>query len=331
MNLSVIIPTWNGLQHLPTCLDALRAQVRSGDRIIVVDNGSRDGTSAWLRTHAPDVHTIRLTVNRGFAGGTNAGIRASATPLVLLCNDDAFVAPGCLAALRNAFHQQPDLGAASGVLVFAHRPDLVASAGIRVSGDGLARDLWALQPVATLPNAPQEIFGASGGLALIRRSMLDDVGLFEESFFSYLEDADLAWRARLRGWGCVVVPDARARHVYSATAGQGSPLKQRLLARNRVRLLVRCLPLPLLVRWLPAMLGYDALAIGYGLTRGQPAIAAGRLEAWIELGALWQQRQMIQRRRRTSVAALARWVERPALPWAITSAARSLDEVLETR
>ena len=84
--------------------------------------------------------------------------------------------------------------------------------------------------------------GPSGGAALYRRALLEDVGLLEPGFFNYLEDVDLAWRALLRGWRSVVVPQARARHIYSATAGQGSPFKQRLLGRNRLRMILRCMP-----------------------------------------------------------------------------------------
>lgn len=326
--LSAIIPTWNGLRHLPACLGALRPQLRPGDEIIVVENGSSDGSGAWVRTQAPDVRLITLPVNRGFAGGTNAGLRAAQNDLLLLCNDDAFVEPGCIEALRKALDAHPRAGAAAGVLLFNHRPDLVASAGIRVQRDGLALDLWALRPTSALPSEPVAIFGASGGLALLRRAMLDDVGLFEERFFAYLEDADLAWRAQLRGWECVVAPTARARHVYSATGGQGSPLKQRLLARNRVRVLVRCLPNALLLRCLPSILLYDALAIAYAAATRQPAIAAGRLAAISEWGELLCQRRAMQSRRTAPIAHLARWLERPQSPWEIRREERALEAVL---
>lgn len=313
-SLSVIIPTWNGLRHLPDCLLALRPQLHPGDEIIVVDNGSRDGSGEWVRQHAPDVRVLTLPINRGFAGGTNAGLRAARGDLLLLCNDDAFVEPGCVDALRAALGTHPHVGAASGVLLFNHRPDVIASAGIRVTGDGLGLDLWALRSVTALPSEPIPIFGVTGGLALLRRTLLDDIGLFEEGFFAYLEDVDLAWRARLRGWDSIVVPIARARHVYSATGGEGSPLKQRLLARNRVRVVVRCLPGPLLACCLPAILCYDALAMAYAAYTHQPAIAAGRLAALSELGALLRQRHAIQHRRTTPVAELARWLEWPRLP-----------------
>ena len=330
-----IIPTWNGLRHLPACLEALRPQLAPDDAIIVVDNGSRDGTGAWLRERAPDVNAITLPVNRGFAGGTNAGLRAALTEggpcWLLLVNDDAFVAPGCVAALADALCAHPHAGAAAGVLAFDHRPDLVASAGIRVARDGVARDLHALRSMNELPALALEVFGASGGLALLRRELLDDIGLFEEGFFSYLEDADLAWRARLRGWACMLAPGARARHVYSATGGQGSPLKGRLLARNRLRVLVRCLPATLLRECLPQIVIYDILALLHAARSRQPAIAAGRLMALGELPALIEQRRAILGRRTAPVARLAAWLEPAPSPLAVLREGRALDAVLRER
>jgi GT2 family glycosyltransferase len=324
---SVVIPTWNALRYLPACLTALRAQLGADDEIILVDNGSRDHAAAWARQHARDVHLLELPTNRGFAGGTNAGLRAARHNLLLLCNDDALVEPGCVDALWSALNTAPDVGIAAGVLTFSRHPHMVASAGIAMQRDGVARDLWLAQPVAALPAAACDIFGASGGLALLRRDMLDDIGLFEEGFFSYLEDADLAWRARLRSWRCVLAPNARARHVISAS---GSHLKQRLLARNRLRVIIRCLPAPLLLECLPLIVRYDALALTYALLRQQPAIAAGRLDVFHELPALLAQRRAIQSRRTTSSQELARWLEPAPSPLAALRLQRTLQTLIRT-
>ncbi len=306
--ISAIVPTWNARRYLPACIAALRAELRlhDGDEIVLVDNGSRDDAAAWARAHAPDVSLLLLPHNRGFAGGTNAGIRAARGDLLLLCNDDAMLEPGSVAALWRALDTAPQVGAAAGVLTVSRRPHLVASAGIEVLRDGVAIDREIGAAVDTLPAAPLEVFGASGGLALLRRALLDDIGLFAESFFCYLEDVDLAWRARLRGWRTLLAPAARARHVYSAS---GSGFKQRLLARNRLRVLLRCLPTPLLLDCLPSIVRYDVLALAYSLLRRQPAMAAGRMQALAELPALLRQRHALQARRTASLASLARWLE----------------------
>lgn len=329
--LSVIIPTWNGLQHLPTCLEAVLPQLPPAAEIVLVDNGSHDGTAAWVRAHHPDIRLLALPHNLGFAGGVNAGLRAAGGELLLLLNDDAFVEPGCVAGLLHTMQRNPTCGAVGGVLTFAHRPELAACAGIRVRRDLVALDLWSGRAVAELPHTPQPIFGVSGGLALLRRAMLDDVGLFDPEFFAYLEDADLAWRARLRGWEALVEPAARARHIYSATGGQGSPFKQRLLARNRIRVLLRCVPSELLLPLLPGVLAYDLAALAYGSLSGQWGIVRGRLETSRLWRELLQQRRAIQARNRTPAAELARWLEPTPPPWETWHAQRRLAQILAQR
>ncbi|MFV9506207.1 MAG: glycosyltransferase family 2 protein [Oscillochloridaceae bacterium umkhey_bin13] len=322
--ISAVIPTWNALRFLPACLAALQAQLAPTDEIVLVDNASRDQAGAWARQHAPQVRVLTLPTNLGFAGGTAAGIAAARGELLLLINDDALAEPGCVAALWQALAATPTAGMAAGVLTFSRRPSIVASAGIVFQRDGVATDLHLGASLTALPAAPEPIFGASGGLVLLRRSLINEVGNLEPSFFSYLEDADLAWRAQLQGWGCVLAPQARARHVYSASAGQGSPFKQRLLGRNRLRVIVRCLPTPLLRECLPQIMAYDLLALGYAVLRRQPAIIAGRLTALAELPQLQAQRRIIQARRTAPLAALAAWLAPAPPPWQALRVARRL-------
>jgi GT2 family glycosyltransferase len=329
--LSVVIPTWNGLRHLPACLDALAPQLPEGAELLVVDNGSRDGTAAWVRAHHPGARLLRLPSNLGFAGGVNTGLRAARGDLILLFNDDAFAEPGMVEALLAAAGSNPQAGAVAGVLTFAHRPDLVASAAIRARRDGVALDGWAGQSVMELPALARPVMGASGGLALLRRALLDDLGLLEGRFFNYLEDVDLAWRALLRGWETLLAPAARARHIYSATGGQGSPFKQRLLGRNRIAAIVRCFPAQLLAACLPSILAYDALAIAYAAATRQGAMVTGRLDAWRGRADLLAQRAQIQRRRTAPVDALGRWLAPPPWPWQTLADQRRLDAILAAR
>jgi GT2 family glycosyltransferase len=307
MSVSVIVVTWNGLHVLQNCIAALDQQTL-GHELIVVDNGSQDGTCAWLAMHAAHARAVALPVNLGFAGGSNAGLRVASGEYLVLLNNDTLAAPDFLETLIAPLLDNDQVAAVAGVLTFAHQPEVIASAGIAPSRDGLHRDLLALRSVATLPDQPVEIFGASGGAVCYRRTALDDVGLFDEGYFNYLEDADLAWRLQLREWRCLLAPTTRARHIYSATSIQGSPFKQRLLARNRVRVIVRCLPWALLRTHWPAMMRYDILAIAYGMLRRQPAIMTGRLAALRELPALLQARRGLQARRSAPDEMLERWL-----------------------
>jgi GT2 family glycosyltransferase len=331
IELSIVIVSWNGMRQLPQCLAALQPQLSPDTELVLVDNGSRDGMPAWARAAYPNARLIALPENLGFAGGVNVGLRAARGNLLLLLNDDAFVEPDFVTALLDPFRRRPDLGAASAVLLFDHRPELVASAGIRMRRDGLALDRWTGRGAADLPAGPQPIFGPSGGAAIYRQALLADIGLMEASFFNYLEDADLAWRAQLRGWRSVVVPSARARHVYSATSGQGSAFKQRLLGRNRLRTIIRCMPAPVLRRCLPAILGYDILAMIYGVLTRRTEVLGGRLAALRELPVLLQQRRAIQARTTVSTDAIFDWLEPAASPWATLREQQRLDAILRER
>ncbi|MDP9315016.1 MAG: glycosyltransferase family 2 protein [Chloroflexota bacterium] len=327
MRTSVIVVTWNGLHVLRDCVAALAEQTLPHE-LIVVDNGSHDGTRPWLDQHAPHAKCIRLAYNLGFAGGNNVGLRAALGDQLVLLNNDTIAAPNFLERLVAPLADDEQIGSVAGVLTFAHQPETVASAGIVVGQDAVHRDLRALTPVAALPAQPIEIFGASGGAVCFRRAALDDVGLFDERYFNYLEDADLAWRLRLRGWRCVLAPDAHVRHIYSATAGQGSPFKQRLLARNRLRLIVRCIPYAVLRRHWLAILRYDLLAVCYALLRRQPAIIGGRTAVIRELPDLIGARRRMHKRKRVPGAELEQWLVPPVSVREMLAEQRALAAVL---
>lgn len=327
MNVSVIVVTWNGLHVLKDCVAAL-AQQTLAHELIVVDNGSHDGTREWLVEHAPQAKLIALPSNLGFAGGNNAGMRAATGDCLVLINNDTIAPPDLLEQLVAPLTNDRGIGSVAGVLTFAHQPETIASAGIVVSSDGLHRDLWAFQPIASLPTQPIEIFGASGGAVCYRRAALDDAGLFDENYFNYLEDADLAWRLRLRGWRCVLAPAARVRHIYSATSGQGSPFKQRLLARNRLRVILRCVPFKLLRKHWWSIVRYDLLALGYGVVRLQPAVIMGRLHALRQIPQLIQERRAIQKRREMPSDSLERWMEAPVSIREMLDEQRTLTTIL---
>ena len=314
--ISIVIVNWNGRHLLARCLAYLEVAIAATDQVIVVDNGSHDGSVAWLHAEFPWVEVIALPANRGFAGGNNAALADCRHDWILLINNDAFVAPDAIMQLRQvAATCPPTTGAIAATLLFDHAPDLVASSGIVLRSDGVAIDRDMTRPIADIPTNPQAIAGASGGAVLLRRAMIDDIGFFADDFFNYLEDVDLAWRALLRGWQSIHLPTAHIRHVYSATSGQGSPFKQRLLGRNRWRTLIRCLPNELWWRCLPAIISYDiAASIALALS-GQWAGIAGRLSILADLPTLLTQRHMIQSRRTAPSAALTAWLLPAPWPW----------------
>lgn len=330
MNISVVVVTWNGMHLLRPCLDALAEQTVPYE-LVVVDNGSDDRTVPWIKRHHPAARLVTLHANLGFAGGNNAGLRAARGDLLVLLNNDTAPPPTFLAEITCPFAQSASVGAVAGVLTFAHRPELVASAGIVVGRDGVHRDARALTRVADLPIASEEIFGASGGAVCFQRAALADVGLFEDRFFNYLEDADLAWRLRLRDWSCWLAPRAVLPHIYSATSGHNSPAKQRRLALNRWRVIIRCFPGALLWSNALPILRYDLLATLYGLATGNSPILSGRLQALRELAQLRRERKRILRFRTAEVHSLKRWIEPAPSARAVLREARRLDQVLRDR
>lgn len=310
---SVVIVTYDGWPHLRSCLSALRDQRRCPDEILVVDNGSRDGTVDALAREFPEVAVIEAGRNLGFAAGNNLGIRRAHGDVVVLLNNDVTPDPAFIDAVLEPLAADSAIGAVAASLVFSAAPDVVASAGIRVFANGVALDRGLGEDLTALPSGAA-VFGASAGAAAYRRGALEDVGLFAEPFFMYLEDVDLAWRLRLRGWSAVHAGDAVARHAYSASSVEGSPLKRRLLARNRIWTLARCLPRPLLVRNLPRIAAYDAAAFGYALIHGDRASLLGRVEGVAGVPGRMQERRSIQSRVSVSMASLAGWLEPPPGP-----------------
>ena len=298
--MSVVIPTWNGLAYLRDCLMALAEQHQAPAEIVIVDNGSTDGTVAYLQTYAPSARLVVNDRNLGFARASNQGILAARGDLIVMLNNDTMPAPGCLAALTAALEGQPRVGACAATQVFAHAPEVVNSAGLTVGQDLVALDGHLGQAVADLPTAPWPVFGVSAGAAIYRRAALDDVGLFDERFFAYLEDVDLAWRLRLRGWQALATPDALVRHVYSATAGGDSSFKRYHLARNRVWLLLKNVPARLWRRQAVAVLWYDSVALLAALAKRDRAWLLGRREGLRQAPRLWGERRSIQERALTT-------------------------------
>ena len=330
--ISIIIVNWNGLHLLERCLLHLWPTLASDDQVIVVDNGSHDGSVAWLRAAYPQVDVVILPENRGFAGGNNAALPLCRHQWILLINNDAFVAPDTLFVLKEASQEvSATVGALAATLVFDHAPELVASSGIVLRRDGVAIDRDMARPLADIRPQLGPIAGASGGAVLLRRQMIEDIGFFADDFFNYLEDVDLAWRALLRGWQSMHVPGAVIRHVYSATSGQGSPFKQRLLGLNRWRTLLRCLPSRLWWRYWPQIIGYDIVVCLVLLWRRQWAGIWGRIQVIQHWSTLRQQRRVIQSRVTVSVDAIDAVLTPAPWPWQEYRELQRLQSIMHQR
>ncbi len=260
--ISVVIVAFRQREPLIIALQsavAAAARVPGGAEVIVVDNG---GLGDLVRRSAPDARLIEPGANIGFAGAVNRAIAVARGRWVALLNDDARLHEDALAVALRAGERDPRIGSVAGQVRFEAAPDVVNSAGIAVDSLGVAVERFAGRPVAEAADGG-DVFGATGCFALYRSVMLDRLGGFDERFFAYLEDVDLAWRAAAAGWTAVYEPAAVALHRGSASSGEGSSFKYRLVGRNRVWLLARNATGAQLRRALPGVLLYDGAYIAY--------------------------------------------------------------------
>ena len=288
---TVVIPSWNGRHLLCPCLQAVKRQSFTDYEVVVVDNGSIDGTASWLEKECPWVRVIRTSKNIGFAAAVNLGISESHSRYVATLNNDTEVAPGWLAALVEVAENDHQVGMCASTMLFADRPQMINSAGISVDRVGIAWDRLGGAEFDNEESKLMEVFGACAGAALYRRAMLDSIGCFDVDFFAYLEDVDLAWRARAAGWDCVYVPQARVLHRHSATGGEGSPFKSFHLGRNKVWLIVKNYPFRELYGYVPLILIYDLAAVTYALLARLDVYALlGRLAGLAGAIGMWRKR-----------------------------------------
>ena len=183
---SVIIPNWNGLTLLRPCLDSLKVQTLTNHEVIVVDNGSTDGSIDALKSEYPEVRVLALSVNKGYSGGCNTGIRAARADIVVVLNNDVEVDPGWLQALVDALERHPEAGAAASRMMIHSQRDTLNSAGDLYRADGTpdSRGVW--ETYGPPYDREEMVFGACGGAAAFRADMLREIGDFEECFFMYL-------------------------------------------------------------------------------------------------------------------------------------------------
>ncbi|HEY3288539.1 MAG TPA: glycosyltransferase family 2 protein [Anaerolineae bacterium] len=262
---SVIVINWNGRRYLEDCLTALRAQTYPKREVILVDNGSTDGSIEYVTAAFPETRIVRCEQNIGFAAANNLGFAAARGAYIATLNNDTRADPTWLADLVQAMQTKADIGMCASKMVLWSDPTIIDSAGIAFSWSGVAWDRYGGMPDEASESTPVDIFGPCAGAALYKRELIERLGGYEGRFFIYLEDVDLAWRAQVAGWRCLYVPTARVIHVHSGTTVEGSSSKNFNLGRNKVWLLYRNLPRK--PGWLALVALYDLMAIAFSIYR----------------------------------------------------------------
>lgn len=269
-SVSAVTITWNSAAEIAGLLKSLAADAAVTE-IIVVDNGSSDGTPDIVKSHCPAARLIENADNRGFAAAANQGIRAATGEFILLVNPDVSFAPGFVGKLLSAA-ESTSTGAVAPKLVRPDSAGLIDSAGLVMHRNRKALDRGREERDMGQYDAACRVFGPCGACALLRRSMLDDVAVngevFDETFFSYKEDVDLAWRMNLMGWETLYVPDAVAEHGRGwKEAGRSSVPKfiRRHSHKNRYLTMIKDDDPVNVLMHLPWLLWYELKLMTYAL------------------------------------------------------------------
>ena len=309
-DVSVVIVTWNGRRHLDACLRAVAGQRGVASETIVVDNASTDGTVGFLQEHFPWVRIVAMGENRGFAGGTNAGVKVARGRLVALLNNDTVPEPDWLAALCRGIDEPSGFALTTSRIVYMHDPTIIDSAGdgLLTWGGAFKRCHGCLVDAAAVS---EEVFGICGAASLMPKAVFDEIGGFDEDFFASHEDVDLSYRARLLGYRCRYVADAIVRHHGSATLGTISALAVFHSQRNLEWLYLKNTPATLLIRTFPGHLLYNAVAAGHFARLGLlGTFIRAKMAACAGLPRALRRRAEIQRARRVGAKAIRPHLDR---------------------
>jgi GT2 family glycosyltransferase len=316
--ISVIVLNFNGKHHLEKCISALAAQTYGDFEVIVVDNASSDGSVDYLEAQFPWVVIVKNEKNLGFAAGINSGIKHAQGDYILTLNNDTYADKHFLERIIEPMHSYADVGMCACKMLFLD--GRINSTGICLSRSAAAWDRGMLEPDTGQYNTQEEVFGPCAGAALYRKEMLDEIGLFDEDFFLYLEDVDLAFRGRLAGWRCIYVPQAKVYHYHGGTTGFGSDLSVYYGNRNVIWYAIKDFPRGLLITSLPFILARNLAVIPYYALHGK-----GRIILKSKLDALMGAPKMLGKRRHIVCRVPEKEIRRFMKTWSYIKRAINVD------
>ncbi len=268
ITVSVIIPNYRGRDCLEDCLKSLREQENRDFEVIVVDNASHDGSVELVREKFPECVLVCLEDNFGFSRAVNEGLRVSKAPYCLLLNNDTVSDPKMVGSLLNTIESDPKIFSVAAKMLQLKNPELIDGAGdlycsfgwAFARGKGQSRSRYSKR---------RDIFASCGGAALYRRSILDEIGWFDEFHFAYLEDVDIGYRARIMGYRNVYEPEAVVYHLGSAVTGSRyNEFKVRISARNNIYIIMKNMPTLQIILNLPLLLAGFSIKILFFIFKG---------------------------------------------------------------
>ncbi len=295
--ITVVIPNWNGKRFLKECIESLEQQTYKEFSVTVVDNGSTDGSVEYLQETFPQIHIIRLPVNKGFSFAVNRGIEHAKTPYILLLNNDIEVASDCFEQMMHSVQSLPEFDFFALKMINYHERSLLDGAGDGVLRGGVGYRYGTMEKDSKRYSHGCAVFGACGGAVLYRQNFFSTVGIFDDDFFAYLEDVDLNLRANRLGLRCYYIPEARVYHIGSATTGSKiNPVTIRLTTKNNINIIVKNYPLSLLLQFIPAIAVYQFFWLLFVLKKMKfLSYLKGIVMGLVQVPVMIQKRKAIQK------------------------------------
>ncbi|MFZ5364068.1 MAG: glycosyltransferase family 2 protein [Patescibacteria group bacterium] len=330
MKISINLVTWNGKKYLPHCLDSIAKQTFRDFSLFILDNGSTDGTVEYLKSSLLPISNCRLKFNEknvGFAAGHNQALQNTESEYVFILNQDIILEPNFLEEIVKFLDERKEVAALTGKLLYwdfanNQKTDLIDSAGIKIFKNHRAIELGAGEMDLEEWSVPREVFGVSGAAAVYRRSALDEVAIsgevFDEDFFSYKEDIDLAYRLHLAGFKAWFLPIARGYHDRTArstaktdnAAIKGRKNKSVFVNyhsyKNHLFFLLKNVPWGVWWRWGYRIKWYEFKKFIYLLIFETKTL--GSLgEFFKKFPKIWKKRRWIQKNRKAEIAEIKKW------------------------
>ena len=269
MKISVIVPNWNGIKFIGMCLDSLARSDFDSYEVIVVDNGSVDGSREMIEGKYPDVRLIKNRENMGFAIACNQGIKAATGTYISLLNNDIEVESSWLSKLYDGMERHPECGMGTTKMMFLDQRDVFYNTGDQFHAWSVGGGRGQGEKDVGQYDEEDYVFGACAGAGIYRRDFFEQVGIFDEDFFIFAEDVDINMRGQLQGFKCIYLPEAKVYHIGTATVGLYSDRYIFLCKRNDIFVLIRNYSLRMYFRYLWTILKHQFNDIKYFTERGQ--------------------------------------------------------------
>lgn len=306
---SIIIVNWNGLNYLDSCLESVFNLDYNNFEVIFVDNGSKDGSVNFVNKRFPKVKIIQNKKNLGFAKGNNVGIKKAKGKYIATLNNDTKVDPSWLKELVSAAENDEKIGTCASKILIYDTPKLIDSAGIFIARNGGGENRGAILSSKRYCNKKTEVFGACAAAALYRKKMLKDIGYFDQDYFAYFEDVDLAWRAQLAGWKCMFIPSAIVYHKGGGTSRkEASSFTKYLCERNRIWNVLKNASKKHIIYNLGWILYKQLRSFLYALIKNSPEILRAKIDAITSLKEVLIKRKIIQSKKIVNDSEIEKWM-----------------------